>query len=745
MRQKIIATLLLVILSLGFLSISSKDQQAEAQPSKSNSKVVFFLIDNVTWADLIAADDPILNSLIKKSSIGVMNNRAFKNPSRPRNALTVGSGIRAEAASRSLEGYNAVEPYDDGLAREAYKLRTGRSAKGYDVVELGIASVVKDNDKGLQEFIPGQLADIIESSSKSTAVLGNSDTSLGDEPGTRNREAVAIAMNSRGVVKYGDVGKTLLKRDPKYPFGIRADHKKLEARFREFYEKADFTVIDLGDTVRADYYQGDAFERQAIKLKAQAIHACASFIERAMVIAGQDTTFIIASLSPQGSNKFPLRGSLEQMTPIIIHGPSYTSGGLVSGTTRRDGFVSIIDIAPTVLNILGSQKIQSMPGSPMQTGLTKVSPESLDSFNQSAIGIKSTRRTALLAFIYFQIALYALAALALAFRKILTKTTLTILETLIFTIMGFPLFSFYTTKLGTIANYGILATLLTILISLAFAILLMLTRKKALHPVISMSALTLAVLSLDALMGARSFGNTIFGYDLIRGARYFGIGNEAMSIFIACTLLLFGAILEKTWNRWMVIAGAVICATIILIIGFPKIGANTGGTIAAVFAFAAMLLQAMKSKAKIRNTAIAVTAVVAVLGVFVAYDVTHGSTTHMGKTINLIMTGGVQEIFIIIKRKLAVNFMILKYSTWSYFLLIALGLLAFLWFKPVGVLRRSLVNHKGISASISAAIVGGVAGFIFNDSGILVPAIIMSYMIPTVVYLMLWERYQSTG
>jgi hypothetical protein len=46
--------------------------------------------------------------------------------------------------------------------------------------------------------------------------------------------------------------------------------------------------------------------------------------------------------------------------------------------------------------------------------------------------------------------------------------------------------------------------------------------------------------------------------------------------------------------------------------------------------------------------------------------------------------------------------------------------------------------------AISASIVGAIVGFAFNDSGILIPAIIMSYIIPTVVYLMLWEQYHST-
>jgi hypothetical protein len=156
-----------------------------------------------------------------------------------------------------------------------------------------------------------------------------------------------------------------------------------------------------------------------------------------------------------------------------------------------------------------------------------------------------------------------------------------------------------------------------------------------------------------------------------------------------------------------------------------------------------MMLLAMKSKNKARNALITVAAMASVLALFGAYDILTGPKTHIGKSILLISSGGFSEILMIINRKLGVNLTILRFSTWSYFLVFTLGLLVFLWYKPVGLFKRSLDNYKGISASISAAVVGGIVGFAFNDSGILVPAIIMSYIVPTVLYLMLWEQYRS--
>lgn len=733
MQRKVAVLILLAVFLLS----------APSQPllAATDNKVVFILIDNITWSDIIDAKDPVLNGLIKNSSIGLLNNRAYKSSSRSRNAVTVGAGVRADADPLSFEEFNADEPYGDDLAMDAFKQRTGKTAKNDQVIELGIASIVKANENGMQILTPGDLGGIIRDAGKKTAVIGNSDTKLDNDPVGYNREVVDIAMDRNGIVDYGDVGKGMLKKDLGYPFGIRTDYKKLGDKFKELWGKVDFIVVDLGDTVRADLHEQYAFKRIAHRDKMKAIHHGARFIKQAMEISGGSTTFIIASLSPPGSSKQPLKSAYEQLTPIIVHGPGFKEGGLISGSTQRNGMVTTVDIAPTVLSILGLQKGAVMTGSPMHFGGAGVTPENLNSFNLSAVGVKDTRRTALLAYIYIQLALYVLTALVLAYRKMLNKTSITILETLIFMTMGFPLFSFYTTKFEHLTSQGTLITLLTIGASLVFAVVLMLTRRKALHPITGVSAITLLVLSVDALVGAPSFVNSIFGYDPIRGSRFFGVGNEAMAIFIANTLLAFGVMLEKAWNKWTILAGCILCVLIVIIIGFPTLGANTGGTIAAVAAFVAMLLQAVKSKAKVRNAAIAIAAIVVVLGFFITYDVTHGAQTHMGRTIGLIASGGLQEIAAIASRKLATNLMVLRYSTWSYFLLITLGLFAFLWFRPAGVLRSLLADYRGISAAITASIIGGVFGFAFNDSGVLIPAIIMSYIIPAVIYLMLWERY----
>jgi hypothetical protein len=270
-------------------------------------------------------------------------------------------------------------------------------------------------------------------------------------------------------------------------------------------------------------------------------------------------------------------------------------------------------------------------------------------------------------------------------------------------------------------------------------------RRNVLQPVFIITVVTVVALTVEILMGAPSIINGIFGYDSIRGARYFGIGNEAMSMLVASSLLMLGIMLEKYKTKWMLLFGFIVFLLVTILIGFPGLGTNTDGPITTVAAFCTMALVTVKSKNKARNVVITVFAMVLALSVFGAYDIMTGPKTHIGKSILLIFNGGFIEVIMIASRKLAVNYTVFRYSNWTPYLIFAVtSLIVFLKYKPEGLMRRVLEQHKGIASFISASIIAGSVGFAFNDSGILIPAIIMSYAAPTILYLMIWEQQKES-
>src|SRR5205085_7862353 len=56
------------------------------------------------------------------------------------------------------------------------------------------------------------------------------------------------------------------------------------------------------------------------------------------------------------------------VTVAALRAPGVTPGLLRSATTRRAGFVTLADVAPTVLDLLGIDRPESMEGRPMRVG-----------------------------------------------------------------------------------------------------------------------------------------------------------------------------------------------------------------------------------------------------------------------------------------------------------------------------------------------------------------------------------------
>ncbi|HCG98684.1 MAG TPA: hypothetical protein DE036_02455, partial [Actinobacteria bacterium] len=568
-------TVFLILAAFALIGLPSQAAIAEDKP-----KVVFVLIDNITWDDIAKANDPFINDLVQNNPTALLNNRTYGRPSRPRAALTVGSGVRANALPRSVNGYNATEAFDGVKASDVLFVRTGKRARPGNIVELGLPAIIADNSYINQEIVPGALGQLLNDNGFKTAVLGNSDTSFDSDRESDNREIVALAMNSSGIVDYGDVSKAVLAQDSKVPYGIRANDSVYLKRLQELLRVADFIVIDYGDTTRADLYSTYVLEARAERLRIASLKRAGAFLEQAMKVAGDDTVFIVASLSPPGAGAAPISGGEEQLTTVIISGPGFKPGSLTSAATRRAGIVNNTDITMTILDTFGVTPHYTMVGSKATVSSEKVSIERMNAFNASAVGIKSARRIAVLTFIYLQIALYVVAALLLLYVRKANKRYIGFMKTLILTSMGFPLFTFFASKVQVLAVNGVLLTIAALAVSLSLAVVLAALKVNKLFPLAVIGCATMFTILADVVLGANLQLNTIFGYDPIRGSRFFGIGNEAFSILLASALLTVGLMLER-WKRGVALgAGAVVALTVLIIDGFPAFGADVGGIIA---------------------------------------------------------------------------------------------------------------------------------------------------------------------
>ena len=68
-------------------------------------------------------------------------------------------------------------------------------------------------------------------------------------------------MNSEGITDFGKVDSDLLIKDFMSPFGIRTNYDVLYQSYEKVKDKADFIVIQSGDTYRLNKYMYISDER----------------------------------------------------------------------------------------------------------------------------------------------------------------------------------------------------------------------------------------------------------------------------------------------------------------------------------------------------------------------------------------------------------------------------------------------------------------------------------------------------
>src|SRR5690606_8228435 len=122
-----------------------------------------------------------------------------------------------------------------------------------------------------------------------------------------------------------------------------------------------------------------------------------------------------------------------------------------------------------------------------------------------------------------------------------------------------------------------------------------LLRRRGIDALIFLALVTAAVLVADVALGSRLIKNSILGYDPIVAARFYGIGNEYMGVLIGTTLIGTTGLLDRFSGRPAAVrawrpAVTLAYAAVIFILASPGLGANAGGTVAAVAGFGTTLL-----------------------------------------------------------------------------------------------------------------------------------------------------------
>ena len=563
-------------------------------------------------------------------------------------------------------------------------------------------------------------------------MIANADGAVPDDPSasTYHRDAATALIGSDGVVPGGSVGTDLLQADPNAPFGERLDPNKVLTAFSSAWRDHSVVLVEASDLARVDAYAHYVTGAQHDLQLQDALADTDALVGRllANVDPSRDAVLVISPSHPAGSDSLGV---------VALERPGGESGYLRSATTRRTGFAAIVDIAPTVLNLLGISAPSSMQGQPMTTIHNNTSladrrrvlgagergrslPRPARRYRADRVrDVRDHHRGG-----------RRVAAWTDRHRRLLRIAALGLL--------AYPCATYLAAFLHFGTNGGIDRFWLVIVAASIVVVALceLVGRRTSLGPLLCALALIVGVHLVDAFTGLRLEFNTPFGYSPTIGIRLAGIGNQTFAQLAAAAVLLAGFIAAKTrWHRTALAIGLL--GVTLVALAAPFFGQNFGAALAATPAFVLFAWLVTEHRVGVRHV-IALGVILVVAGLTVGFvDLLRPAKqrTHVGQFFSQVGNHGWSGFTMVIGRKISENLETFSNTGWLLLIVAGLALLALLAWGPtrsLGRLRDGPPAARATAASLATLM---ILGYAFKDSGIAVPAMMLGVTIAALAFV----------
>jgi len=721
----------LVVVPAGTAAASRHD----ALPTTSRPRRLLVLsLPATTWADLAAVPTPNLSRLMNGAAVADLATRATGGPARLGDGYATLSAGSPSAVDGKTDGdaLDVGEPFGREAAANEFRLRTGRTVRR-GLVQLGLAGIVEKNAGLLYDARIGALGDALSGAGFRRSVIANAD---GTEPSTPllpryRRNAVTGLMRSEGTVPGGAVGPELLQADPTAPFGVRLSADAVEQAFQAAWLERSVVLVEASDLVRANDYKAFAAPDQWEHLRRRALAETDAMVGRLVthVDFRRDAVVVYGPLHPAGESA---------LTIAAVRAPGVEPGLLRSATTRRSGFSTLIDIAPTILDVLGIQRPSSMQGTPLvvesRGGSAAQRRTMLIEANSHAIFRDQllSNATSIVIALVVAIGLGVLAFGGVAtLRRWLRRASLALIWYLIATYVAALLH--FDAHGGKIAFW-----LFVVAFVIAFVALCELAgRRSALDPLMLALAALVLLHVADSFAGARAEFNSVFGNSATVGIRFAGLGNLSFSQLAAASIILAGLL---AWRlkapRGLQVATAILAVSLVALA--PPIWGQKFGAVLSATPACALLVWLLLGRSVRFRTIVALGGVLVLSGVLVGViDLLRpgDQQTHVGRFFDTIGGGGSSSTLTVIHRK--ADEAIRTFGELHWFLVIAavLAVTVYLCFARGAPLRVAAERVPTLVPTATALAVLAVLGLALNDSGIAVPGMMLSVAGAAIVYV----------
>ncbi|WP_324716938.1 hypothetical protein U7230_01215 [Carboxydochorda subterranea] len=556
--------------------------------------------------------------------------------------------------------------------------------------------------------------------------------------------AALVAVDSRGTVPRAiriDV------QDPEAPGGVRTDWQAVwqELRALSVREGAlgpPAVFVDSGDLLRLALEE-QAMTPGAFRQAGEAVSArLGEFLERLRSDPywAQATIIITALLplpalpDPDGTERPALL-----LTPLLVRnleGP----GLLYSSSTRLDGFAIAPDLTATLARAFGlahppapvaGRPLETAPGARLHAGQGPGSGSMVEWLRDWAVlrsRIYWLRPRVMPTLISLQV-LVLLGALVAAWwpwRRVASlmadaavwAAAVPVMLLLPVVVRPPPLLAGSGDSAWALAIAGSGALLLTWGARLA---------GKALGTgaVVIVAVLALASTIADAVAHLGLIGSSLMGYDLVAGARFYGVGNEHSGLMLSAALLVGLEAMRRTGRAW---AGGLVIAATAVVTGWPGWGSDVGGGLAMTVAAVVATLAWARGGADLQQKGpdllgrvlwgvAAGMALVLALGGWDALQ-PRPMQAHWGQALVASQEAGPGYLLEIARRKLALNVRLIRYSMYTRIMVVAMLVVTAAFLRAPRLSGRIAARDGAYVAMLQAAGAGALVALVANDSGV---------------------------
>ena len=730
----------------------SEDLPSESLPSEY---LITVLLPGLSLRDIPQC--PALLKLSEQGAIGLLNTQN-DGPRRISAAyLTIATGKKAACTEEAAQAWQQSEKIQELAAADFFQRYTGYplqvehpaqhppkntvpdralvakqlSQQAPDVVYLPYLQLLLNSNS--PEVRLGLLGETLERHQLPLLLLGNQDL-----PEKSSRPGALLAMNEKGLVRHGIVDRRTCTVSNFSPTVYTTNYAYLYEHTERFLKENQqgLVLLDLGDLARLDAFSGRLSPGVYTETREKLLQAIDSFLAALQQLSAQKKLPLLI-VAPYPAKEEVTAGNT--LTPVCYYSPTLSGNRLLtSASTKRDGLITNLDIAPTILAHWG------IPAEGLFSGnlLTTVAcAHPLDYLTQQLALFQANhaqRPLLIKGYVLFLIIL----VLVLLFLLLLGKNTSPlyhVLSKLLLTATAVPLLLLLLPLVPT--------NLLAVRIIVLFAgvmVIHWLVHRRALLPLMFLYLFTVLAISMDLLLGAPLMKNSLLGYDPISGARYYGLGNEYLGVLFGSSVIGLTLLLEtvraKKGHRLarqllpLLASGALF---LLLLVAAPRWGTNVGGAI--TFLSSYLLLFALLLRPKLSPRLLFTTGLATVffLLVLFAWDWHRPieAQSHIGQTARLIEAEGPAALLPILARKISMNLKLFRYSLWSRVFLAFLAALAIIFKKPPGLLQRLFSRYQYLKTGFYTGLAGSFVLLAVNDSGIVAAGTSMLFIAPPLLYL----------